>query len=441
MEPEASGPPHNVAPACCVAAGCIDAASLDPPGRWRCLCATCRGAAILAAVLLHPSPAACAEPPPQRDTAVGDQSADAEHGGIGFSYIVAAGKSNKNDATLATLQPGAHEPNRDGIPLHLLTLSGEAELRPRLAAYASVMARSTSGERGELEVEEVYLTAGADDEAQLKIGRFFTEFGRLNAQHFEDAHFIDKPVILARLFGGDQLSNEGLRVRVPMPRARSRVTVGAQDAAGETASSFLGEAGEEIGGHALIDRETDEPKDLLYHFNWDTTLSPALRAGLSAAHGPNASGHHTRTTIYGTDVTAAWRADGTVEDPPVVSWHTELLYRRYEAGEAEDPGSDVLIDKGLVTQALWAFRPRWIAGWRLDYVTGDGDRDPTGERDRRSRHAVALTWHPNRHVRLRLQGNRDSAHHLSSPARSVWLQLRLTSGEAEMHDASWEPSY
>ena len=393
---------------------------------------------LAAAALLAPAQPVRADPPAPPDAADHDTSETA-HGSVVLSYIVAAGESNMDDEALAILQLGGHEPNRDGIPLHLLTLSAEAELGPHFAVFGSVMQRATSEERGKLEVEEAYLTAGAADETQLKVGRFFTEVGRLNPQHFEDAAFVDKPVIHARLFGEDQLSNEGLRVRLPLARLRSRVTVGVQDAAGETARSFLGEVGEEVGGYPLLKRDTDEPADWLYHLNWDVTLSPGLRVGVFAVHGPNASGLETETTIYGTDFTLAWRDDAGVDTPSVVSWHTELLYRRYEAGDAGDPGSDVLIDKGLVTQALWSFRPRWIAGLRFDYATGNGDRDPTGERDRRARTTAALTWRPNRYVRVRLQGNRDSADHLASPAQSVWLQLRLTTGEDEAHVGSWVP--
>lgn len=436
-EPDARVPARAAAPACCVAAGCLDAVPLHP--RWRCLCAACHGAEMLAAAALlapgHPAWADLPAPPEAAD----HDSSETAHGSINLGYIVAAGKSNKDDEALATLQLGGHEPNRDGIPLHLLTLSAEVEFGPHFAAFGSVMERATSGERGKLEVEEAHLTAGAANETQLKIGRFFTEVGRLNPQHFEDAAFVDKPVIHARLFGEDQLSNEGLRVRLPLARLRSRLTVGVQDAAGEIASSFVGEAGEEVGGYPLLERDSDEPADWLYHVNWDATLAHGLRAGIFAVHGPNASGLETKTTICGTDFTFAWRADAAVDAPPVMSWHTELLYRRYEAGDAGDPGSDVLIDKGLVTQALWSFRPRWTAGLRFDYAAGNGDRDPTGERDRRSRITAVLTWSPNRYVRARLQGNRDSAHQLDSPARSVWLQLRLTTGEEGPHDGAWEP--
>lgn len=472
---------RGAGPSCCYVAGCIrptDGAALGGSQRWICLCTACKRATVVVASVIallqhgealsgnrftrddryNLKEAALLDSlgrPPLVSVRSSDKDGRAEQdrgkagGGErngtstpreststegGLSYLFAIGESNTDNETLAALKIGAHEPNRNGIPLHLFTLSGQAKLGSEVEAHASVMARSMRGTAGTTEIEEAYVTVGEKRlGSQLKIGRFFTEFGQLNAEHFEDADFIDKPVVLVRLFGSDQLSNDGIRVRLPVDsRAQSTVIVGMQTADGETANSFLSEPGEEIGGHSLVERKTSKAKDLLYHLRWSGTFpanGKTFNAGVSVARGPNASGLHTTTTIYGVDLTAAWRVPGAAEGRPVLRWHTELLKRRYEAGDTGDPDREILKDWGLVTQALWTFRAGWTAGMRLDYANGNGDKSSGVDRDRRTRLSTNLTWQTGSAARWRLQVNRDSAHHLATPVNSIWFQLRLATAE------------
>jgi hypothetical protein len=480
--------PH--VPACCRAAGCVEEGRLamaptNRPARWMCLCRRCRTAAAGTAFLLSvaqagnafgatdgagvrvnadpwvvpgrklPNDNTCrrfaenstpgtatdvktgAPGGVQRATATEQQEPAP---GVGVVYIGAVGRSDVDDETLSTLQVGAHEPNRDGIPLHLLTLSGQAHLGPAVEVHASVMGRSTRGETGEVEVEEAYaLVSDGRREVQWKIGRFFAEVGRLNAEHFEDADFVDKPVILARLFGEDQLSNEGLRMLWPFGAdGDSTLTLGVQDSRGETASSFLAEADAEVGGHTLIERDIESAGDLLYHARWATSPhregDPQWELGISAVTGPNASGSRTRTDIFGVDFSAAWNPAHEGDERGSVRWHTEFLVRRYEAGDSDDPAREILTDSGLVTQLLWAFRPRLTAGFRVDYATGSNDNRTDPERDMRLRTSMNVTWNPARAAALRFQYNRDSADHLDDGiGQSVWVQIRLAAGGHDEH--------
>lgn len=343
--------------------------------------------------------------------------------------IGAVGKANVDDDALSGLRVGAHEPNRDGILLHLFTLSGRWRLAPTVEVHGSVMGRSTRGERGSTEAEEAYALIGdGKHHVQWKIGWFFTEVGRLNAQHFEDADFVDKAVILVRLFGQDQLSNEGLRLLWPLVTdGASTIAVGMQDSRGETASSFLAPADSEMGGHTLVERHVDSADDLLYHARWATRSSYDAAAGqwelgISAVTGPNASGVRTRTNIVGIDFSSAWNSRGGMDEPGAVRWHTELLARRYEAGDPDDPTHEVLKDWGAVSQWLWACRPNWVVGARLEYADGNGDNRADPERDERTRASLNATWGPVKAVRLRLQYNHDTADHLENKAaRSIWL--------------------
>lgn len=189
--------------------------------------------------------------------------------------------------------------------------------------------------------------------------------------------------------------------------------------------------------HALIERHVDSADDLLYHARWATRSLDASGArwelGISGLTGPNASGSRTRTDIVGLDVSATWNSKYEAAEPGAVRWHAELLARRYEAGDPDDPSREVLKDRGMVSQWLWAYRPNWVAGVRLEYVDGNGDnRDP--ERDERTRASLNITWNAGKAATLRLQYNRDAADHLEGEAaRSVWLQTRVTTGAHDEH--------
>src|SRR6185436_2819075 len=113
---------------------------------------------------------------------------------------------------------------------------------------------------------------------------------------------------------------------------------------------------------------------------------------------------------------------------PFVSFQTEALYRRFEAGA--DPsalpalGNDTLRDYGFYSQVLWGFRTRWVAGLRGEYV--DGDSAPGDENDiyrgRRTRISPDLTWFPSEFSKFRLQYNYDHGKAFGDE-HSVWLQV------------------
>ena len=83
---------------------------------------------------------------------------------------------------------------------------------------------------------------------------------------------------------------------------------------------------------------------------------------------------------------------------PFVSWQTEVLYQRFEAGA--DPSAslsrEVLRDWGFYSQVLWGFRPRWVAGLRGEYANGNhGEYDPEDVyRNERTRISQSLTFYP-----------------------------------------------
>jgi hypothetical protein len=359
---------------------------------------------------------------------------------IGLSGLFAAGGSSLGDEALANLQAGGHDPNRNGFTVQNIELTIGASVDPYFDAQANIIFLIDAEGETVVELEEAFFTTTSlPGGLQIKGGQFYTEFGRQNPMHPHSWSFVDQPVVLSRFFGGDGLRSQGVRAAWLLPTDwYSEVYVGTQNARGETATSFLSEEGEEIGGHELIEREARNLSDAIFSARWlnGIDLSDTLSAniGLSGVWGPNASGLTTDTRIIGADLYLKWQAARSQRGFPFVSWHTEALHRRYEAGDVDNPGSEVLKDWGMFSQALWGFKPGWTAGLRWDYATGKGDTSWDPMRDTRHRLSPNITWYPTEYSKLRLQYNRDWFEHApEEEADSLWLQFEFGLGSHMAH--------
>src|SRR5258706_469672 len=139
---------------------------------------------------------------------------------------------------------------------------------------------------------------------QVKAGMFFTEFGRINATHPHTWDFADSPIVHARLLGGDGLRNPGIRVSWLAPTPfYSELFFTVQNAQGGLAQSFDDHDGELFLGRTNMQRGIKSVGDLLftprYVVSFDLTESQTILAGASAAFGPNSSGEHAVTQVYG----------------------------------------------------------------------------------------------------------------------------------------------
>ncbi|WJW74680.1 hypothetical protein QVG61_09220 [Thiohalobacter sp. IOR34] len=369
-------------------------------------------------------------------------TATASHSGfqIGLSGLFAAGGSSVDNDALEGLQGGAHDPNQNGFTVQNVELSIAGTVDPYFDAQANIIFQIDTNGETVVELEEAFFTTrNLPWGLQVKGGQYFTEFGRQNPQHPHTWSFVDQPVVLSRFFGGDGLRSQGVRASWLMPTDwYSELYLGIQNPKGETVTSFLNAPGEEIGGHTLIDRDARNFGDLLYTARWlnglDLSDTLSMNLGVSGLWGPNASGMTTDTQIVGLDLYLKWQPAYTQRGFPFVSWHTEILKRRYEAGDPVDPSRETLKDWGLFTQALWGFKPGWVAGLRWEYASADGDTASDPLRDTRKRLSPNLTWYPTEYSKLRLQYNRDWAQHLpGKTADSLWLQFEFNLGSHAAH--------
>ena len=375
---------------------------------------------------------------------------------ISLDALFAAGTSTKREASIQRLEGGDHDPRKRGFTVQNIELSLTGAVDPYLTGEAHIvyLIDPAVGDT-RVELEEAFLTTQALPYGlQLKGGHFFTEFGQNNPQHPHQWHWLDQPVINTRLFGPDGLRQTGIRLGwlTPLPWY-SQLYVGAQNANGEIAASFL--SNEEffkerpIGGRPFVQRDVRNLTDLLYLLRWENSWNlgetVTTKFGLSGLFGPNATGPDGDTRIYGTDLKLTWRPTNSFRGWPFFLWQSEAMGRDYVADRFTDGvvtlPRKTLRDWGFYTQALYGFSYGWAAGLRYEFATGSGasvgvfnGREADPFRDDRHRISPLLVWHPSEFSRFRLQYNYDRADHLErQDAHSVWLGVEFLYGAHPAH--------
>jgi hypothetical protein len=302
-----------------------------------------------------------------------------------------------------------------------------------------------------IEAEEAYLeTMSLPANLQVRAGQFFTEFGRLNPTHPHTWDFVDVPLVIGRFLGGDGLRSAGARISwlVPTP-FYSELFFTVANSQGETAYSFRNEhEGELFLGRPALDRRVKTLGDMLfvprYAASFNLSDAQTLVVGASAAFGPNSSGTDTDTQIYGMDLFWKWKSPQQHAGFPFVSWQTEALLRRFQAGAL--PGdlnlprlpAETLTDYGFYSQVAYGFHKGWVAALRGDYVApGERGKYEAIEgtdlaRAERWRLSPNLTYYPSEFSKIRLQYNLDDRRYLGID-HSVWLQFEFLLGAHAAH--------
>jgi hypothetical protein len=361
---------------------------------------------------------------------------------IGFDGIMSGGwSSNPN---VRALQTGDHDPRVRGFTIPQGEMSLDAVVDPYFKGFANIVHKlDENGETG-VELEEMYfLTSSLPKNFQLKGGHFLTDFGRQNATHPHAWAFVDQPLVLGRMFGGDGLRGQGLRLSWLLPTSfYTEAMITAINPTGETAFSFIS-ASSEIHGGLPTARLINDAGDLLYvprvTTSFDLTETQTVVAGVSGAFGPNNAGDNTRTSIYGADLYWKWKSATAGAGFPFVSFQAEAMKRRYDADsrlQAADLTTvlpaERLNDQGGYAELLWGVKPRVVLGFRAEDVSGNTTSVLTDGRVDRRRFSPNFTWYPTEFSRFRLQYNRDSNKVFGSD-NSLWAQFEFIMGAHAAH--------
>jgi len=366
---------------------------------------------------------------------------------VSFDALMDFGWSTARDPD-KQLQLGDHDPIQRGFSLRNAEIGLDGAVDPYFKGFANIVFKLDKNNETQPELEEVYAQSSALPwNLQLKGGQFFAAFGRQNAQHPHAWAFVDQPIILNRAFGPEGLRNIGAQLSwlEPLPFF-TEATLGVFNGQSDQAFSFRNRREDDglgtnrFAGRATLNRRLRDVGDLLFvprlASSFDLSDEQTLVVGASGAFGPNDTGEHTRTQIYGVDAFWKWKPVNASEGFPFVTWQTEALYRRFEAGA--DPSAllpaEVIRDYGFYSQVMWGFHPHWVAGLRGEWATGNNaafDRKDVFRGDR-TRISPVLTWYPSEFSKVRLQYNYDQGEHFSDQ-HSIWLQFEFQLGAHAAH--------
>jgi hypothetical protein len=357
---------------------------------------------------------------------------------ISFDALIAAGASTEPD--VPGLQTGGHDPAQRGFTFQNGEVVLDGAVDPYFRGQANIVLQITPDGGTTIELEEAYATTSSlPHNLQVKIGQYFTEFGRINPTHPHTWDFVDQPLVNGRMFGGDGLRSLGVRLSWLMPTPfYSEILFGVQNGHGETATSFGSTAGETQFGRPLDPGQVRSFSDFLYVPRYDASFdvgdTQTVVVGASGAFGPNGTGSAADTAIGGVDFFWKWKSARAQKGFPFVKVQAEAMARSYDAAATPLLPETTFHDHGAYAQVVWGIKPMWTVGARYDRVGGDVGDDPTDPRFApRQRAALEGTWYPTEYSKLRVQYAYDDRGGGFKDANSVWLQFEFLLGAHAAH--------
>jgi hypothetical protein len=205
----------------------------------------------------------------------------------------------------------------------------------------------------EVELEEGFITFPALPGGFLmKVGKLKNAFGVVNTLHNHLQPWVDRPLILDRLLGGEEgIADAGVSLSrlVPNPWV------------------FLEATGEVYRGEsAVFSRERRRDVAFVGRLRGygDLTESANLDLGASFATGTNGAAPGARTRLLGADATFRYRPLRRAIYRRLLS-RAEVVWRRTDLGDGDGSRADAV---GGYVSTDFQFARRWFAGLRLDYA-------------------------------------------------------------------------
>ena len=322
-------------------------------------------------------------------------------------------------------QLGAHDPTVRGFNLQQLELAIGSAVDPWFRLDGNLVFSQFG-----VEIEEIYsTTTSLPAGLQIRAGQFLTRYGRSNPTHPHSWHFVDQPLMLGRLMGGE--GNRGLgaegSVLLPLPWSVELLVSSTMANGAATARSFYGAT--DLGVRGPADLQTTAAVKQFFPLSDDLSLA----WGLSYAGGPNPWGR-TRTELYGTDVFLKLR--------PITrgAWAEASITAEWTLRRTQVP-DDLLTDHTGYVAGYWRFARRWAVAARYELgsptfdLSGAEVPDPAlstwdGQRSRTSANA---TFWPTEFSRLRLQGSRDDLEWVARPVWAAFLAAEFVVGAHGAH--------
>jgi len=308
-----------------------------------------------------------------------------------------------------------------GFNLRHLELMFQADVDPYFKGWA-IAAVDPDG--AELE-EAVILTTALPWDLQVKLGKFFSDYSRLNAQHAHSWNFTDAPMIQTLLLGDHGLNEKGIQLSWLAPTP-FYLKLGAEALQGENEVAFV------YHGDGALPEE-DGPRVFVGWLKTAPNLqgNHAMEFGLFGARGIHQEEHLGETGFddigshFLSGYQYLWGADMVYKYTPPSAYGQGAftLEGGYMAREKDidlvghnNPAAAGLIGNslveeqdGLYLQGIYGFAPRWRLGLRGEILglTNTSTKPDGGSEtfDDSYRATAMVDWTLTEFSRLRLQAS------------------------------------
>jgi len=227
----------------------------------------------------------------------------------------------------------------------------------------------------EFEIEEAYITSRSLPYGlRAKLGRFRSEFGRINSMHQHAWEFTQNPLVFEALLGNEGMKDAGVQLQWVLPTEDTYFMVGLEALQGNNDVSF-GEV---------------EKNNLYIGYlksSFDLSDDTTLLAGASLLHGKNDLGK--TTNLYATDLTLRTAFDSYSS----FMWQSEFLYRDKSVVDAQEEQA------GYYTQLIYQYNQNWSTGVRYDSLYKNLKNAP----DDLEKYSAMVEYKPFEFTKFRLQ--------------------------------------
>lgn len=303
------------------------------------------------------------------------------------------------------------------------------------------------------EIEELFVKSrGLPYGLGLKVGKFFSRFGRLNIQHHHVWNFSDQPLIYKALLGEHGLNETGLAFDWTAP-TDFYLNFGLEVLKGSNEQSF---GSSEIALNKRVSiSKVDVPNLKVLYAKLGTDIGDvALLGGLSYAQGESRVNHLSDdashafsgdSKLYGVDLTLK-QPLGAYSD---ITWTTEYLKRALDGrqyipnGIKSDWKNKMLLTKeqsGLYSSLIYKMDNDWKIGLRYDDIlTNDVFLDGINRdySDDMNRYSAMVEYSLSEFNKVRLQYNHDNSMFNEAGKKvkndEIILQVNLSIGSHGAH--------
>lgn len=300
-------------------------------------------------------------------------NASEEDGAHVFSEIAGFGSDHHHDGEEET---HAHEPV-DGLNWRHAEINFSGSVDPFFKAWVIAAISPEGAELEVAQIETLELPVGL----KVKVGKFFSDFGRINAQHSHQWSFITAPLINNLFFGPHGINDIGLQVSylASLPFYAEVGLEGFEKGGEENSFAYLGEP-------PLPKFNSPRTGVAWLKVGPDLGLEHSLLVGASFIQGVRQEEHDgdedgnldhwlsgwSRVTgcdlVYKYDDSAPMgQGDLLVEAEYYVR---DICLQVYQHDLDPNLAGDYLQQKqdGLYAQAVYGFLPQWRAGLRYDHL-------------------------------------------------------------------------